>query len=65
VICISAGKEEVQDTTKAGFSQGKSNKNPQSILSGYKYDPITDRYIYTNQVDGFSIIILLSSLHRI
>jgi cell surface protein SprA len=49
-------KEEVQDTTKTGFSQGKIQiKDPQSILSGYKYDPVTDRYIYTNKVDGFSI----------
>jgi cell surface protein SprA len=30
-------------------------KNPQSILSAYRYDPVTDRYVYTNSVDGFSI----------
>jgi hypothetical protein len=30
-------------------------KNPQSVLSAYTYDPVTDRYIYTNSVDGFSI----------
>jgi cell surface protein SprA len=24
-------------------------------LSAYTYDPVTDRYIYTNSVDGFSI----------
>jgi cell surface protein SprA len=30
-------------------------KNPQSVLSAYKYDPVTDRYVYTNTVDGFSI----------
>ena len=46
----------IQDTTKTGFSVGKLElKNPPSVLSAYKYDPITDRYIYTSSVDGFSI----------
>lgn len=46
----------VQDTTKTQFSVGKLElDNPPSILSAYKYDPVTDRYIYTNSVDGFSI----------
>ncbi|KRD08051.1 cell surface protein SprA [Flavobacterium sp. Root901] len=46
----------VQDTTKTQFSVGKLElENPPSILSAYKYDPVTDRYIYTNSVDGFSI----------
>lgn len=45
-----------QDTVKTGFSLGKVElKNPKSILSAYTYDPVTDRYIYTNSVDGFSI----------
>jgi cell surface protein SprA len=49
-------KPAVQDTTKTGFSVGKVQmKNPQSILSAYTYDPVTDRYVYTNSVDGFSI----------
>ena len=49
-------KEEAQDTIKKGFSLGKVQiKNPQSILSAYTYDPVTDRYVYTNSVDGFSI----------
>ncbi|MGO4820408.1 MULTISPECIES: cell surface protein SprA [unclassified Flavobacterium] len=48
--------EETQDTTKTGFSQGKIQiKDPKSIVSAYTYDPVTDRYIYTNKVDGFSI----------
>jgi len=48
--------EEAQDTIKTGYSLGKIQiKNPQSVLSGYTYDPVTDRYIYTNSVDGFSI----------
>lgn len=46
----------VQDTTKKQFSVGRLElENPPSILSAYKYDPITDRYIYTSTVDGFSI----------
>lgn len=45
-----------QDTTKTQFSVGKIEiADPPSILSAYRYDPITDRYIYTNSVDGFSI----------
>ncbi len=45
-----------QDTIPKGFSVGKINiKNPKSVLSGYTYDPVTDRYIYTNTVDGFTI----------
>jgi len=48
--------QTVQDTTKTQFSTGKVElADPPSILSAYKYDPITDRYIYTNSVDGFSI----------
>lgn len=46
----------IQDTTKTGFSVGKLElENPPSVISVYKYDPITDRYIYTSTVDGFSI----------
>ncbi|WP_269685787.1 cell surface protein SprA [Flavobacterium lacustre] len=45
-----------QDTVKTGFSVGKVEiKNPKSILSAYTYDPVIDRYVYTNTVDGFSI----------
>ncbi len=48
--------EEAQDTTQTGFSLGKVQiKNPKSILSAYTYDPVTDRYIYTDSVDDFSI----------
>ena len=48
--------QTVQDTTKTQYSTGKVElDDPPSILSAYKYDPITDRYIYTNSVDGFSI----------
>lgn len=48
--------EEVQDTTKTGYSVGKVElKNPPSIVEAYTYDPITNRYIYTNTVNGFNI----------
>lgn len=48
--------QTTQDTVKTGFSVGKMEiENPPSILSAYKYDPVTDRYIYTKSVDGFSI----------
>lgn len=48
--------EEVQDTTKTGYSVGRVElKNPPSIIEAYTYDPITDRYIYTNTVNGFNI----------
>ena len=41
------------DSTQAGFSVGKIKiGDPKSILSSYQYDPVTDRYIYTNKVDG-------------
>jgi cell surface protein SprA len=47
---------EVQDSTAVGYSQGKLDlKNPPSILEAYTYDPVTNRYIYTNSVDGFNI----------
>jgi cell surface protein SprA len=46
----------VKDTTKTQYSVGKVElQDPPSVISAYKYDPITDRYIYTNSVDGFSI----------
>ena len=47
---------EAQDTIKKGYSQGTLQmNNPKSIIEAYTYDPVTDRYIYTNTVDGFNI----------
>jgi cell surface protein SprA len=55
-ISLAQVKEQSQDTTKTGFSLGKVEiKDPQSVLSGYTYDPLTDRYIYSKSVAGFSI----------
>lgn len=45
-----------QDSTKTGYSLGKIDiPNPPSISSKYTYDPITDRYIYTETVGEFNI----------
>lgn len=55
-VSLAQVNESVQDTTKKGYSLGKVQiKDPKSILAAYTYDPKTDRYIYTNSVDGFSI----------
>ena len=45
-----------QDSTATGFNFGNMQMpNPNSIESKYTYDPITDRYIYTETVGSFSI----------
>jgi cell surface protein SprA len=44
------------DTTKTGFSFGSINMpNPNSITSKYTYDPITDRYVYTESIGSFNV----------
>ena len=48
--------EEVIDSIKPGYASGTLQlENPPSILDAYTYDPVTDRYVYTNSVDGFNI----------
>jgi cell surface protein SprA len=45
-----------QDSTSTGFALGNINMpNPNSIESKYTYDPLTDRYIYTETVGNFNI----------
>lgn len=45
-----------QDSIKTGYSFGQITiPNPKSVIDGYTYDPITNRYIYTASVDGFNI----------
>jgi cell surface protein SprA len=45
-----------QDSIKNGVDLGKIKvPNPQSIVEAYTYDPVTDRYIYTNTFDGFNV----------
>ncbi|WCO03708.1 T9SS outer membrane translocon Sov/SprA [Psychroserpens ponticola] len=62
LVSTSAFSQQIptgQDTTataKTGFSLGSMNMpNPQSIVSKYTYDPVTDRYIYTESVGKFNI----------
>lgn len=45
-----------QDSTSTGHSLGNMQMpNPNSIVSKYTYDPVTDRYIYTESVGNFNI----------
>ena len=45
-----------QDSTKTGYSLGRLQlKNPQSIISKYTYDPLTQRYIYTENLGTYNI----------
>ncbi|GAB4154957.1 MAG: cell surface protein SprA [Winogradskyella sp.] len=47
---------EEQDSTKTTFAFGKLKMpNPNSIVSKYTYDPILDRYIYTEKIGNFNI----------
>ncbi|WP_449658206.1 T9SS outer membrane translocon Sov/SprA [Winogradskyella endarachnes] len=49
-------QETEQDSTITTFSFGKLNMpNPNSIVSKYTYDPILDRYIYTEKIGNFNI----------
>ncbi|PYE83623.1 protein involved in gliding motility SprA [Winogradskyella epiphytica] len=48
--------ETEQDSTKTTYALGKLNMpNPSSIVSKYTYDPILDRYLYTEKIGGFNI----------
>lgn len=59
LISISSFAQETeteQDSTKTTFAFGKLNMpNPNSIVSKYTYDPIIDRYIYTEKIGNFNI----------
>jgi cell surface protein SprA len=60
LFCGVASRAQVapalQDTTKTEYSVGKIKiKDPQSVVSAYTYDPVTDKYYYNNSVNGFSI----------
>jgi len=58
-LCCTIGawsQQTPQDSVKTGFSLGRlKTPNPNSIESKYTYDPITDRYIYTERIGGFNI----------
>jgi cell surface protein SprA len=60
LFCTYASQAQINQVAKdsviTGFSVGKIQiKDPKSILSSYAYDPKTDRYVYTNSIDGFPI----------
>ena len=47
---------QAQDSTSTGFEMGRMElPNPQSIIDLYTYDPITDRYIYTQAIGDLNI----------
>ncbi|HEU0135689.1 MAG TPA: cell surface protein SprA [Flavobacterium sp.] len=49
-------EENETQTDTVGYNTGALNlNNPPSIVEAYTYDPVTDRYVYTNTVDGFNI----------
>ena len=49
-------EDEEENSNQTGYSLGSINlPNPNSIESKYTYDPITDRYIYTESVGNFNI----------
>ena len=57
---IAFGQEETnteaQDSVKTGYTLGRLElPDPTSIESKYTYDPLTDRYIYTEQLGSFNI----------
>ncbi|MFY0712446.1 cell surface protein SprA [Seonamhaeicola sp. NFXS20] len=53
---VSWSQQTPQDSVKTGFSKGSiKSPNPNSIESKYTYDPVTDRYIYTEKIGSFNI----------
>ncbi len=45
-----------QDSVKTGFSLGKIKApNPNSVESKYTFDPVTNRYIYTEKIGSYNI----------
>ncbi|WP_449404174.1 T9SS outer membrane translocon Sov/SprA [Flavobacterium pallidum] len=46
--------EQPKDTV--GYNPGRIElDNPPSVVASYTYDPVTDRYIYTNNVGNFNV----------
>ncbi|MGC1204226.1 MAG: cell surface protein SprA, partial [Flavobacteriaceae bacterium] len=49
-------QEPVQDSVKTSYSTGTiKTPNPTSVESKYTYDPVSNRYIYTEKIGGFDI----------
>ncbi len=59
VFCFSFwswGQEPAQDSVQTGYNVGQIKMpNPNSVESKYTYDPVTDRYIYTEKIGEFNI----------
>ena len=52
----SFSQEEEPDSTRVGSDLGEIKLgNPPCIVDAYKYDPVTDRYIYSSTFEGFNI----------
>ena len=60
-FCVSIFAQQIpattpKDSTSTSFSFGNLlMPNPNSIVSKYTYNPITDRYIYTESIGNFNI----------
>ena len=55
-ICWGTFVAQAQDSTATGFQEGQMNLPiPTSIQDLYTYDPITDRYIYSQVLGSFKI----------
>nr|WP_239970570.1 cell surface protein SprA [Confluentibacter citreus] len=53
---MARAQEPEQDSIISGFNLGNiKTPNPNSIESKYTYDPITDRYIYTEKIGTYNI----------
>ncbi|PKQ44373.1 T9SS outer membrane translocon Sov/SprA [Confluentibacter flavum] len=53
---LARAQEPEQDSIISGFNLGTIKvPNPNSIESKYTYDPITDRYIYTEKIGNYNI----------
>ena len=50
------GQQPAQDSVKTGFNLGKIKApNPNSVESKYTFDPVTNRYIYTEKIGTYNI----------
>ena len=56
IFFVSISSVQAQDSTSTGFTMGRLDlPTPPSIQDLYTYDPITDRYIYTQTLGNFNI----------
>lgn len=56
ISTLAWSQEAVQDSVKKGYNIGEiKTPNPNSVESKYTYDPISDRYIYTEKIGNFNI----------